>query len=250
MKQHFTEDSNTVDDDEKIVLDKATFRALASDTRINLLKELDVRRKTLTELAHEVGLAVATVKEHMEQLVQSKLVKLKDEGRKWKYYELTEKGKAVLYPERKKIWVMLASLAFMIVLSFYMSQQDVGYFSYTFSPEQPSRMMMVPEAESIADIAAVATSEQDTSAMNSKDAPPERMKIAVDENSETEKSAMLEPPSAEETRIDIEYQDVIPRPYLRYIAYAVTLGLAITMAFVIAQHALHRKKMHHKKHSK
>ena len=121
------EDENL--EDEKIVLDRSAFKALASDTRVAILKELDKRRKTMTELSETLNLAVATVKEHVEQLSKSKLVVVKDEGRKWKYCELTEKGKAVLYPERKKIWVMLASVVFMVLLSFYMTYHDIGYVS-------------------------------------------------------------------------------------------------------------------------
>ena len=130
FEQKFNDDqSDEEQSDEKIVLDKSAFKALASDTRVAILKELDKRRKTMTELSETLNLAVATVKEHVEQLSKSKLVVVKDEGRKWKYCELTEKGKAVLYPERKKIWVMLASVVFMVLLSFYMTYHDIGYIS-------------------------------------------------------------------------------------------------------------------------
>ncbi len=127
FKQKFSEDGDASMGDEKIVLDRAAFRALASDTRVEILKELDKRRKTLTELSDSVGLAVATVKEHMSSLTSSGLVEVKDEGRKWKYYELTGKGKAILYPERKKIWVMIAALLFTVLLSGYMTFYDMGY---------------------------------------------------------------------------------------------------------------------------
>ncbi|MFP4656337.1 MAG: winged helix-turn-helix domain-containing protein, partial [Candidatus Woesearchaeota archaeon] len=131
-KQKFNEEPPILDD-EKIVLDRAAFRALASDTRVRILKELDERRKTLTEISESVGLAVATVKEHMASLSSSGLVEVKDEGRKWKYYELTNKGKAILYPERKKIWVMVAALIFTIILSGYMTFYDVGYIDGAYN---------------------------------------------------------------------------------------------------------------------
>lgn len=108
-------------EDEKIILEQSTFKALASKTRVNLLKELDVRRKTLSELATNMNMASATVKEHLENLREANLIKLKDEGRKWKYYELTGKGKAVLYPERTRILVMLASILFIVTISMFTS---------------------------------------------------------------------------------------------------------------------------------
>lgn len=140
IKQKFTNDDDG-SDDEKIILDRAAFRALASDTRVEILKELDKRRKTLTEISDGVGLAVATVKEHMTSLSASGLVEMKDEGRKWKYYNLTSKGKAILYPERRKIWVVIAALMFTLVLSSYMTIFDIGYLGGA-EPAQPAMLPM------------------------------------------------------------------------------------------------------------
>jgi len=102
--------------EEKITLDRRTFRTLASDTRISILKSLDVRRKMLTELAKEMGMSPSTVKEHMESLRKAGLVMLKDDGHKWKYYELTRDGKNILHPGDTKIWVILtlSGLAFLV----------------------------------------------------------------------------------------------------------------------------------------
>jgi DNA-binding transcriptional ArsR family regulator len=102
--------------EEKITLDRRTFRTLASDTRISILKSLDVRRKMLTELAKELGMSPSTVKEHMDSLRKAGLVILKDDGHKWKYYELTRDGKNILHPGDTKIWVILSlsGMAFLI----------------------------------------------------------------------------------------------------------------------------------------
>lgn len=95
-------------EEEKITLDRKAFKSLASDTRIGILKSLDRRRKTLSELSKEFGMSVSTISEHLSNLAGAELVAQRDEGRKWKYYELTRKGKGVLYPETRKIWVVLA----------------------------------------------------------------------------------------------------------------------------------------------
>ena len=39
----------------KIVLDSEAFKALASDTRLEILKALDVRRLTVSELGRALG---------------------------------------------------------------------------------------------------------------------------------------------------------------------------------------------------
>lgn len=119
VKQKFiSEDDET---DEKIVLDRSTFKALASNTRVSMLKELDDRRKTLSELSTSLDLSVATIKEHLSRLVDANLIKQKDDGRKWKYYDLTEKGRCILYPERKKLWVLLVSLLAVVSMSVFFS---------------------------------------------------------------------------------------------------------------------------------
>jgi DNA-binding transcriptional ArsR family regulator len=94
--------------EEKITLDKETFKSLASETRISILKALLVRRKTLSEISKQFKMSPSTIKEHMDNLVKAGLIEQKDEGHKWKYYELTKKGKGVLFPGERNIWVMLS----------------------------------------------------------------------------------------------------------------------------------------------
>ncbi|MEE9323866.1 MAG: winged helix-turn-helix domain-containing protein [Candidatus Aenigmarchaeota archaeon] len=105
--------------EEKITLDKEVFKTLASKTRIDILKSLDMRRKTLSELSKQLGMSVSTVKEHLDNLVSVGLIEQMDEGHKWKYYELTVKGKDILHPEDKKIWIMLGISALGILVVGY-----------------------------------------------------------------------------------------------------------------------------------
>jgi DNA-binding transcriptional ArsR family regulator len=92
----------------RIVLDTESFRALSSETRVQLLKHLDEKRLTLTNLSKKMELAKATVSSHLESLENAGLIRRIDEGRKWIYYSLTAKGKAVLHPESQKVGVILA----------------------------------------------------------------------------------------------------------------------------------------------
>ncbi len=104
----------------RVVLDRKTLFALASETRIKILKKLGERRMTLTELSRELGISKTAVKEHLDKLVQAGLVKKVDEGRKWVYYELTEKGRAILHPEaRVALLISSAVLSALGVLEIY-----------------------------------------------------------------------------------------------------------------------------------
>ena len=95
----------------KVTLDMETFKALASETRLQVLRALDARRKTLSELSREVELNKATVHEHLQLLVATGLVKKRDdEGRKWIYYELTWRGERLLHPQETTTFAVLLAI--------------------------------------------------------------------------------------------------------------------------------------------
>lgn len=95
-------------EEEKITLDRESFRALASDTRVEIIKSLGRRRKMLTELSRQLGMSPSTVKEHMDNLARAGLVVQIDDGHKWKYYELTRKGENILHPSETRVWIILS----------------------------------------------------------------------------------------------------------------------------------------------
>lgn len=133
-------------DEAKIVLDQDTFKALATGTRVKILKTLDKRRHTQSELSAVLDMSVPTVKEHLSALEKAGLVKRHEEGRKWIYYSLTEKSKCVLDPERKRLWIVLgfflASIAGTIIAA-------KNYFAgrvATFGGAEPTRMLAAKQA--------------------------------------------------------------------------------------------------------
>lgn len=93
--------------EDKITLDREAFRSLASKTRVDILKSLDVRRKMLSELAKQFGMSPSTIKEHMDNLASAGLVVQIDDGHKWKYYELTSKGREIVNPTGTRVFVIL-----------------------------------------------------------------------------------------------------------------------------------------------
>jgi DNA-binding transcriptional ArsR family regulator len=98
-----------VDSMDKITLDRSVFKALASDTRLDILKALDVRQKTVTELAKELGLNKATVFEHLEKLNEVGLIQKLEDDRKWVYWQLSWTGRRLLHPEKITLALLLSS---------------------------------------------------------------------------------------------------------------------------------------------
>ncbi len=93
----------------KVTLDRETFKALASDTRLNILRTLDGKKLGLNDISKATNLNKATLHEHLTKLNQAGLVKKKErEGHKWVYYKLTWKGESLLHPENTKIVVLFA----------------------------------------------------------------------------------------------------------------------------------------------
>ena len=92
---------------EKITLDKDIFDALASEIRIEILKRLDERAKTISEISRETQFYKSAVHRHLSILMENGLVERKDGAHKWVYYCLTIKGKKILNPQRAKIAILL-----------------------------------------------------------------------------------------------------------------------------------------------
>jgi len=100
---------------DKITLDRETFKVLAADTRVDILKSLSNHKKTLTDLAQELGMSPSTVKEHLDKLVLVGLIYADDKGMKWKYYKLTEKGRNIVNPVETKVWILLGTTLLMLL---------------------------------------------------------------------------------------------------------------------------------------
>jgi DNA-binding transcriptional ArsR family regulator len=100
---------------DRVVVDRQVFDALASDTRVAILKELDERRKTLTELSQKLECNKAAVYKHLSKLVGVGLIKKEEKVHKWIYYSLTWSGKNLLHPERVKITLLLSTAVILLV---------------------------------------------------------------------------------------------------------------------------------------
>ncbi len=111
---------------EEIALDRDDLAALSSDVRVTILKSLDTRPMTMSELADGLGLARSTVHEHLGVLADADLV-THEGARKWRDYTLTKRGRQILHPGKNhRIIVILgtslvAMTAGMLCVASYLS---------------------------------------------------------------------------------------------------------------------------------
>ncbi len=103
----------------KVTLDMTAFKALASDTRLSILRALDGKKLNLKELGKVTKLNKATLHEHLVKLNEAGLVKKKErDGHKWVYYKLTWKGEGLLHPENTRIVVMFSTTFVALAVGF------------------------------------------------------------------------------------------------------------------------------------
>ncbi|MGV8085569.1 MAG: ArsR/SmtB family transcription factor [Candidatus Bilamarchaeum sp.] len=136
-------------EEEKVVLDKKSFEALSVDTRVKILKSLTQRRKTLSEVAEEQKMSVSGIKEHLETLEQADLVIKIDDGHKWKYYELSKKGRDIVGPKELKVWILLSMSAVALVVSLFvlmLPMTSLEAAPKTTAIPTPSPIPSLPEA--------------------------------------------------------------------------------------------------------
>jgi DNA-binding transcriptional ArsR family regulator len=108
----------------RVELDKKALFALASDTRMDILKSLQPNRRTVTQLAEMVGVDKAAVHRHLKKLEDGGFVK-REEDHGFVYYGLSWKARDILSPnENTKIIVLITASIVLIgavILLFYMA---------------------------------------------------------------------------------------------------------------------------------
>ena len=133
---------------DKITLDKRTIRALASETRADILEKIDSGSMTLNKLTDDLNISKPTVHEHLTILIESGLVKKVNRDNKWAYYELTDKGTEILHPHKMtKIIVLLSSA----ILSFVVGIAGLYWFvrSIFIFPEEALNLKAIAPYEPV-----------------------------------------------------------------------------------------------------
>jgi len=102
------------------ILDIDSMKALSCDTRVDILKLLKKRRMTLSELSKALRKSKPALIKHLDLLTASELVVKEDDGHKWIYYNLTEKGRMVIPDKKgeKKSFILLLSSIISLITGF------------------------------------------------------------------------------------------------------------------------------------
>jgi DNA-binding transcriptional ArsR family regulator len=100
----------------ELTISSEEIKALSSETRIDVLKLLNERKYTLAELSKIKKVSAPSMKQQLKVLEENNLIHQLNEGRKWKYYELTVKGKQLLESKKKPIHVTLILSASILLL--------------------------------------------------------------------------------------------------------------------------------------
>lgn len=89
----------------QVDLDQETLRALASSNRLCILKLLKLKSMNLTHLSKMLGLPKSSTHKDLAILLESGLISKIATPRKWRYYQLTEKGDQLFSDESRLIIV-------------------------------------------------------------------------------------------------------------------------------------------------
>lgn len=99
----------------RVVLDKKSLFALASDTRMEILKSLQHMRRTVSQLSEEMQMDKAGVHRHLKKLEEGGLVKrYEDHG--FVYYGLTWMGRDLMSPNENTKIVIMISTSWLLVI--------------------------------------------------------------------------------------------------------------------------------------
>jgi DNA-binding MarR family transcriptional regulator len=112
-------------------IDRKTLKALAADTRLDILKSLGKRRKMPSELSKELNLATSTVVEHLDKLEEAGLIQREETGHKWIYYNLTDKGSALVKPRIPTNFVIILGICILVVFIGSLYYYNLNQFNFS-----------------------------------------------------------------------------------------------------------------------
>jgi len=136
--------------EEQILIDKETLKAIAVDTRLNILKLLSKKKYTLSDISEILGFGNSTVKEHLDILSKAGLIKKEDTERKWKYYSLTFKGKMLIEPrEIKVLFAFITTLIAAVGMAFVFAKNFLMKGAQTFAAEAPRALSVMEAAKDV-----------------------------------------------------------------------------------------------------
>jgi DNA-binding transcriptional ArsR family regulator len=100
----------------RVELDKKSILALASDTRLEILKSLQPMRRTISQLSEAVNVDKSAVHRHLKKMEEGGLVKRYEEHG-FVYYGLSWKARDLLTPNENTKIVILLSATWLLLLA-------------------------------------------------------------------------------------------------------------------------------------
>lgn len=146
--------------DMKVELDKKSLFALASDTRLEILKSLQPMRRTVSQLSESLNIDKAAVHRHLKKMEEGGLVtRYEDHG--FVYYGLSWKARDLLSPnENTRIVVLLSATTMLIaLLGFFVA---LGLTATDTAPLLPRTLPQSPDGYESRDIIQLAESSPET----------------------------------------------------------------------------------------
>ena len=132
----------------KVSLDIDSFKALASETRLDILKTLDGKKMNLNEITKATNLHKMTLHEHLSKLTSAGFIKkIEREGHKWVYYKLSWKGQSLLHPENTRIVVMFSMTIISLLFGIFSFFVYIGQQSVTLQKELLTSPRSAPMSE-------------------------------------------------------------------------------------------------------
>jgi len=155
---------------ERVPLDQPTLKALAGETRVRILKLLDKKQLTQSDLAAELRMSLPTVAEHLRGLATAELIEREETTRKWKYYSLTQKARLLLHPNTTTIWFVLGLFLFSAAATVFSAIQFFTPLA-GFGGVMEARMAAQPEALAVPAMAEAAPVLATTAAASAAPSP-------------------------------------------------------------------------------
>jgi DNA-binding transcriptional ArsR family regulator len=105
----------------RVELDKKSLFALASDTRLEILKALQPMRRTVSQLSETLNIDKAAIHRHLKKMEDGGLV-VRQEDHGFVYYGLSWKARDLMSPnENTKIVILISSVfVFSILAAFFL----------------------------------------------------------------------------------------------------------------------------------
>ncbi len=125
----------------RVELDKKSLFALASDTRLEMLKSLQPMRRTVSQLSEELGIDKGAIHRHLKKMEEGGLVK-RFEEHGFVYYGLTWKARDLISPNESTRVVIVLSAIWIALLAVVITMATFAVVSLN----NDSSQLLVPRS--------------------------------------------------------------------------------------------------------